>query len=251
MLIVLTNDDGYEAPGLHAAYEAARRLGEVRVVAPRSERSACSHTITLRRPIAVERLRHDHYGEMYAVDGTPADCVRLAFAELIGEEIDLVLSGVNRGANAGVDVYYSGTVAGAREAAILRIPAIAVSQAVREDVDIDWHRAREVTKELLPGLLEEQLPAAGFWNINMPSPIPETWQERVRRVPVAGHAMPMKFNRREHKEGSLLEFTYGASYWLREERGPSDYTTIRDGEIAVSAVPLMGRFGCPGDGPVE
>lgn len=243
MLIVLTNDDGYEAPGLHAAFEAARPLGTVRVVAPRSERSACSHTITLRQPIGVERMHHAHYGEMFAVDGTPADCVRLAYAELVGEDIDLVLSGINRGANAGVDVYYSGTVAGAREAAILRIPAIALSQAVRGDVDLDWELARKATEFLLPKLLGEPLPAAGFWSVNYPCPIPTDWQERIRRVPVAGHAMPMEFVRRELDNGRRMEFTYGASYWLRAERGPSDYTAIRDGLVAVSSVPLMGVFG--------
>jgi len=83
MNILLTNDDGYEAPGLHAAFDALCDLGSVHVVAPATERSACSHAITLDRPITVERLQHDHFGIVHAVDGTPADCVRLGVGELV------------------------------------------------------------------------------------------------------------------------------------------------------------------------
>jgi 5'-nucleotidase len=142
MTVVLTNDDGFEAPGLLAAFEALRGMDGVHVVAPRAERSACSHTITLKSPIGVERITHGGLGTVYAVDGTPADCIRLAFAALIEGPIDLVVSGINRGANAGVDTFYSGTIAGAREAAILGIPAIAVSQAVRRGVEADWRCRR-------------------------------------------------------------------------------------------------------------
>lgn len=240
--IVLTNDDGYEAPGLQAAFNALRDLGEVVVVAPQTERSACSHTITLRRPLIVERLAHDHYGETFIVEGTPADCVRLAYAELLGRGIDLVVSGVNNGANAGVDVFYSGTVAGAREGGILNIPSIAVSQALRRGVETNWHLVSELTRKLVGELLGETLNGPGFWNINFPAPIPSDVQNHVHRVPVASHPMPMIFQRSERENGRVLEFTYGASYWLREETAPTDYTVIRDGGIAISAVPLLGRF---------
>src|SRR3972149_10306423 len=106
-------------------------MGKVHVVVPKSERSACSHTIALRGPITVQRRTHPVYGLSYAVDGSPADCVRLAVGTLVGGPIDLCISGINHGANAGVDTFYSGTVAGAREAAILGIRAIALSQARR------------------------------------------------------------------------------------------------------------------------
>lgn len=242
MNILLTNDDGVEAPGLHAAYRALRELGNVHVVAPRSERSACSHMITLRRPVRVERLTHDRYSDVHAVDGTPADCVRVAYAELFGGRIDLVVSGINAGANAGVDVFYSGTVAGAREGAILRIPSVAISQAMRAGLDVDWSAASAVAASLIPTLAREALPGPGFWSINLPAPLPAKPMEQVHRVPVATHSMPMSFERSEIDGGRVLEFIYGASYWLREETGPSDYTTIRDGGIAISAVPLMGSF---------
>ena len=241
-IIVLTNDDGYFAPGISAAYHAVRDLGRVVVVAPRSERSACSHTITLRRPISVERFTHDEFGPMFIVEGTPADCVRLAYAELIEGDIGLVVSGINAGANSGVDVFYSGTIAGAREAAILRIPAIALSQSLRAGVELDWQATRKAARVVVDHLLQKKLPGPGFWSVNLPAPIPEDPQNHIHRVPVATHSMPMKFERAEHEGGRLMEFAYGASYWLREETAPSDYAVIRDGGIAISAIPLAAAF---------
>lgn len=242
MNIVLTNDDGYDARGIRSAYDALSSLGEVHVVAPKAERSACSHTITLRRPITVERIQHERFGVTFAVDGTPADCVRLAVAALVDRPIDLVVSGINQGANAGVDTFYSGTIAGAREAAILGIPAIALSQALRTDVEIDWDAARDAAAFIVKELASESLPGPGFWSVNLPAPIPRDPQDHVHRVPVAVHPMPMTFEKAEHDNGRVLEFDYGASYWLREVTGPSDYSVIRDGGIAVTAIPLYGRF---------
>lgn len=242
MNILLTNDDGYDALGLRAAFQAVKDLGSVHVVAPSRERSACSHTITLRGPIRVERRKHPLYGVSFAVDGTPADCVRLAFSALIERPIDLVVSGINHGANAGVDAFYSGTVAGAREATILGISAIALSQAVRAEVEVNWQATSEVSAALVRELAEERLPGPGFWSVNYPAPIPANPLTRVRRVPPADHPMPMTFDRSESADGETLEFGYGVSYWLREVSGPNDYAVIRDGDIAVTAVPLFGKF---------
>jgi len=240
--ILLTNDDGYDAPGLYAAYEALRDIGTVHVVAPKTERSACSHTITLRGPITVERLKHDKFGTIHTLEGTPADCVRLALATLIEKPIHLVVSGINAGANAGVDTFYSGTVAGAREAAILGLRAIAVSQAIRTGVATDWEAVTDITTFLIEELVSETLPAPGIWNINLPAPLPADARNRIHRVPVAAHPIPMTFNRAESDDGRTMEFGYGASYWLREVSVPSDYSVIRDGGIAVTAIPLFGRF---------
>lgn len=242
MEIVLTNDDGYRAPGLRAAYEAISKLGSVHVVAPKDERSACSHAITLRRPITVERISLEPYGSLFAVDGSPADCVRLATAALIEKPISLVISGINHGANAGVDTYYSGTVAAAREAAMLGLPAIAISQARRGDTEIDWKRTSEVVADLIPKLLDEKLPGPGFWSLNLPAPIPDDPENHIHYVPVATHPMPMTFNRKDENDGQSMQFEYGASYWLREVTGLSDYSVIRDGGIAITAIPLFGKF---------
>jgi len=240
--ILLTNDDGYGAPGLLAAFEALRDLGTMHIIAPKTERSACSHTITVGGPITVERVKHDQLGTIFTADGTPADCVRLAVAALIEKPIDLVVSGINAGANAGVDTFYSGTVAGAREGAILGLRAIAVSQAIRIGVTTDWSAARDATSFLVKELLTETLPGPGIWSINLPAPIPPDAKSRIHRVPVAAHPMPMTFDRTDNDDGRTMEFGYGASYWLRDVSGPSDYSVIRDGDIAVTAIPLFGRF---------
>jgi 5'-nucleotidase len=138
-------------------------------------------------------------------------------------------------------MYYSGTVAGAREAAILDIPAVAVSQSVRAEVETDWQAASAITGRLVRGLIAERLPAPGFWSINLPMPIPPDPEKHVHRVPPAMHPMPMIFNRAQRTDGRT-EYSYGASYWLRDVSGPSDYSVIRDGGIAVTGIPLFGAF---------
>ncbi len=240
MNILLTNDDGYDAPGLAAAFDAIKPLGRVHVVAPASQQSACSHAISLYGPIRVDRIEHERLGLVHAVAGTPADCVRLAVAELLDVPIDLVISGINQGANTGVDTFYSGTIAGAREGTILGIPAIAVSHAVRGEVRIDWKAASPVAEKLIRQLMDEPLPGQGFWSINFPAVL--TPDAPVQRVPVALETVPLDFERSLHPDSGVLQFHYGKSYWSRDVSEPSDFSVVRDGAIAVTAVPLFGRF---------
>lgn len=242
MNILLTNDDGCDAPGLLAAYHALQQLGKVHVVAPAVEHSGCSHTLTLRRRINVHPRKHHVFGMIHAVDGTPADCVRLAMGELLEGPIDLVVAGVNRGANAGVDHFYSGTVAAAREGAFLGMRSMAISQAVRGDTRTDWEACSQCVARLVPVLLEDKLPAPGFWSVNLPSPVPADPNGQVRRVPIAVTGMPMNFERHEREGGELLEFTYGANYWDRPVQEATDFSTVREGKIAVSVVPLFLPF---------
>ena len=242
MNILLTNDDGYDAAGLQAAWRALAAIGDVCVVVPKSERSACSHSIALRGPITVERRNHPVFGMSFAVDGSPADCVRLAVAALVEKPVDLVVSGINHGANAGVDMFYSGTIAGAREAAVLGLPAVALSQSLRAGLEPDWNAAAEISRVVMQQILKDSLPEAGFWSVNFPAPIPPDAEKHIQRVPTASHPMPMDFQRNDSDDGRVMEFGYGASYWLREVSGPSDYSVIRDGGIAVTAIPLFGKF---------
>ncbi|HSG48650.1 MAG TPA: 5'/3'-nucleotidase SurE, partial [Longimicrobiales bacterium] len=123
MRILCTNDDGYLATGLNVLASAARRLGEVSIVAPDREQSATSHSLTLHHPLRARRARDG----ALVVDGTPTDCIILAVGELLEQRPDIVLSGVNHGPNMGEDVLYSGTVAAAMEATVLGIPAVAIS----------------------------------------------------------------------------------------------------------------------------
>lgn len=242
MNILLTNDDGVHAPGLRAAHEALRELGTIHVVAPNRERSACGHAITLRGKVRVERIDHELFGRAFSVDGLPADCVRLAVAHLVKPPIDLVVSGINEGANAGVDTYYSGTIAGAREGALMGFRSIALSQALHRGVAVDWPAAQRFAALLVRRLIGESLPGAGFWSVNFPAPIPDDGERRVFHVPVATAPIPLDFEHVQHDGDRFYEFGYERSYWSREVNGASDYTTIRDGNIAVTAIPLFGKF---------
>lgn len=161
--ILVTNDDGYSAQGIGALMGALDGLGELWMVAPDGEQSAVSHALTLDRPLRVRRL-----GERrFAVNGTPTDCVTLGISNLLADRPpDLVVSGINRGGNMGVDVHYSGTVSAAFEGVILGYPAIAVSQVVGEGMS--WDASAALARELAAWVLEHGLPESTLLNANVP-----------------------------------------------------------------------------------
>ncbi|MBL8672554.1 MAG: 5'/3'-nucleotidase SurE [Alphaproteobacteria bacterium] len=177
--ILVTNDDGYQAPGLEILEEIASQLSDdVWLVAPEVEQSGAGHSLTLRRPLRVRQRGPRHF----SVDGTPTDCVLLAVSKILGDRRpDLVLSGVNRGGNMGEDVTYSGTVAAAMEATFLGVPAIALSQEYDASDRIDWGAAADFA----PGIIRRL--AAGPWHrdllysINFP-PCPAEKVKGVRAV---------------------------------------------------------------------
>ncbi|MGH8370050.1 MAG: 5'/3'-nucleotidase SurE, partial [Gammaproteobacteria bacterium] len=162
MKILLSNDDGCHAPGLRCLADALRDIATVTIVAPDRNRSGTSHALTLDRPI---RVRHAEPG-VVCVDGTPTDCVHLAITGLLDEEPDMVISGINAGANLGDDVLYSGTVAAAIEGRFLGYPAIAVSLA--SDMPEHYATAARITRELVQRLLSHPLPADTILNVNVP-----------------------------------------------------------------------------------
>jgi len=161
-LLLVTNDDGYQAPGLQALRQTLAVIGEVFVVAPLREASACGQSLTITRRVEAQEIEP----RVFAVDGTPADCVSLAVVRLLGRRPDLVLSGINRGANLGEDVFYSGTVGGAREASFYGLPAVALSLATRGNDD--YEAAAEFAARLARLILEEGLPTRTMLNVNMP-----------------------------------------------------------------------------------
>lgn len=163
--ILVTNDDGYDAPGLHALIEAMERLGDVIVAAPDREQSGTAHALTLDRPLRVIEVKPGHH----RIDGTPTDCVHLAIHGLTGGKLpDLVASGINRGLNVGDDLTYSGTVAGALEGALLHIPAIAVSAALDEHGNASYETAAQVAAELGAEVLRRGLAPGLLLNLNVP-----------------------------------------------------------------------------------
>lgn len=162
MNILLSNDDGFRAPGLAALRAALAGLGPVTVVAPDRNRSGASNSLTLDRPLHV---RQESEG-VFSVDGTPTDCVHLAITGLLEQEPDMVVAGVNAGANLGDDVLYSGTVAAATEGRFLGLPAMAVSLAGSGDTHFD--AAARVARDLLERLRRDPLPADTILNVNVP-----------------------------------------------------------------------------------
>ena len=166
MKILLTNDDGIEAAGLYAIYDVIKNLGEVHVVAPLRVQSATSHAITLHRPMVVTPYACDKFNG-FAVDGRPADCVKLALAELVGP-IDLVISGINHGANVGINVHYSGTVGAAREAAFQGIPAIALSLHLGDKTQDHYARAAVHARTAIDAALKVGIDKGVLMNINVP-----------------------------------------------------------------------------------
>jgi 5'-nucleotidase len=163
--ILVTNDDGINAPGLKVLVQVAKSLSkDVWVVAPEIEQSGAAHSLTLRRPLQVRKLAP----RRFAVDGTPTDCVLVAVNKLIPERRpDLVLSGVNRGANLGEDVTYSGTIAAAMEATLLNVPAIALSQ-LRDGLTVHWQTAIDHAPKVIRKLVSVAWPDGVLMNVNFP-----------------------------------------------------------------------------------
>jgi len=162
MRILLSNDDGYFAPGLTALAEAVRQIAHIDVVAPERDRSGASNSLTLSRPLRMQRAASG----FYYVDGTPTDCVHLAITGLLAQEPDMVIAGINHGANLGDDVIYSGTVAAAMEGRFLGLPAIAVSLVGREGRHFET--AARVALRLLEKLKSHPLPTDTILNVNVP-----------------------------------------------------------------------------------
>jgi len=167
MLILLTNDDGIYAPGLAAFEREMRLLGEVCVVAPATEQSGVGHSITYLTPLIVKDVFHgdDHWG--WAVEGSPADCVKIGITELCPQTPDLIVSGINGGHNAGINVLYSGTVAAAIEGAFYGITSVAVSLQFAQNARFD--KAARLARAIIEKILEQKGPEAQLYNMNIPT----------------------------------------------------------------------------------
>lgn len=166
MNILLTNDDGIYAPGLWALHRRMSGVHTVTVAAPDRERSAVGHGITLHEPLRASRIRVHGEGKGYAINGTPADCIKLSVLELLKTRPDMVISGINPGANVGVNAHYSGTVAAAREAALLGITAVAVS--INSHQPDHFEEAASFIVKLADVVITKGLPGGVFLNVNIP-----------------------------------------------------------------------------------
>lgn len=231
MRILITNDDGYLANGLHVLTRAAAPLGEIHVVAPDREQSATSHSLTMHHPL---RVRQTENG-VQVVDGTPTDCVVLAVGELLAERPDMVLSGVNHGANLGDDVLYSGTVAAAMEATILGIPAVSISYTGKDVERVSaWE---EIVHTLLAQLaLRRDFPKDTLLNVNLPPIRPE--QVKGIRVTRLGRRAYMDSLTRARDPSGREYFWIGGGesrWWGTED---SDFRAIHSDCISVTPLHL-------------
>src|SRR5436853_2380965 len=167
MRILLTNDDGIYAPGLRALRKELQKLGDVTVVAPATEQSATGHSITLLVPLMIQEVRDADGSPLgWAVEGKPADCVKLAVQELLPWKPDLIVSGMNAGSNAGINVLYSGTVAAAVEGAFYHHTSIAVSLQYTKAQPLDFGRAAELARRVIEQMLAHPLKPGALININ-------------------------------------------------------------------------------------
>ena len=229
--ILITNDDGIEAPGIVALAAAMRRFAETVVVAPAVAMSGCSHRVTTDRPLRIE----ERSPGWYAVDGTPADCVRLGISAL-APTADWIVSGINDGANLGVDLQMSGTVAATREAVWHGRRAVAFSHYRGPDSSVHWERAAHAA-EMLFELAVQQLPAEpAFWNVNFPDPLTMDPLPPVTICSVDASPLPLAF---QESEGCLR---YVGDYHGRPRQNGTDVDVCLGGGISVSCIGANGEI---------
>jgi 5'-nucleotidase len=239
MKILLSNDDGYQAPGLLALADALAGLGEIRVVAPDQDRSGASNSLTLVTPLRARTMENG----FIRVDGTPTDCVHLAITGLLREEPDLVVSGINAGPNMGDDVLYSGTVAAATEGRFLGLPAIAISMNSHEPEHFD--SGARVASELVQRLAAMPISESVILNVNVPD-LPYAALRGFRSTRL-GH---------RHKAEPVVKSTDPRGktiYWVgpagaEQDAGPgTDFHAVREGYVSVTPLQVdLTRHGALG-----
>jgi 5'-nucleotidase len=236
MRILLTNDDGIFAPGILAAYRELSKLGDVTVVAPENVQSATGHGITLKAPLLTTEVSVADTFTGTAVDGRPADCVKLAVSQLLREAPDLVVSGINSGANVGINVIYSGTVAAAIEAAFLGLPAVALSLYLRNDVPTDYVTAAVLSRQLIEQMLEAGLGKGQVASVNLPALRPGEKPKGVRVCRQCTRPWADEYERRLDPRGRAY-FWNTSVFTLGSTDDDTDVAFLRDGHITVT--PLM------------
>jgi 5'-nucleotidase len=229
MQILLTNDDGIFAPGLAAIYKELVKIGDVTVVAPAGARSGTSHSVTFYEPLVCNKVDINGQFTGYSVQGSPADCVKIACMQLCKEPIDLVISGINSGANAGINIYYSGTVAAAMEGAFLKVPAVATSLVV--DEKMDFEKAAEYCTKIIKKLLP--LESGYVVNINIPQ-LSKGKPKGIRVVPQSTGGFHEHYITQKNEQGQTV-FQLAAGLH-RDEQDPTDTTSLADGFITITAL---------------
>jgi len=229
MQILLTNDDGIFAPGLAAIYKELVKMGDVTVAAPAGSRSGASHSVTFSRPLVCNKVDINSQFTGFSIQGSPADCVKLAAMQLHKDPFDLLVAGINNGANAGINVYYSGTVAAAMEGTFLKIPAVAMSLASEENMDFQTaaYYCAKILKELMP------VRKNGVININIPL-LSKGRPKGIQIVPQSSKGFDEYYIRQKNEQGQTVFQLTGREH-LAEE-APADTRSLEEGFIAITVL---------------
>ena len=230
MRILLSNDDGYQAKGLRTLAEGLVDLAKVTIVAPDRNRSGASNSLTLDAPLRVEQVESD----IYSVNGTPTDCVHVAITGLLDEEPDMMISGINHGANLGDDVLYSGTVAAAMEGRFLGLPALAVSLVEKDGHNFET--AVSVTRSLIERMIDDPLPRDTILNIN----VPDRPHEQLNGIEIT------RLGSRHKSEPVIraLDPKNRPIYWIGpagpgQDAGPgTDFHAIANDRVSISPIKI-------------
>ena len=234
LLFFLTNDDGIYSEGLKAMWKFLKKMGEVCVVVPETERSATGHSINLSSPLRVRYIKLNENFSAYITDGTPADCVKIGIKSIMERKPDFVISGINLGPNLGMDILYSGTVSAAAEGAILGIPSIAVS--IADFKNFNFELAGRITITVLKAIIKEKLPPDTLFNINIPNLSPEkikgfklTYQSKAR--------FEEWYEKRIDPRGIPYYWLKGNFKEVEGEKG-SDVEAVKEGYVSITPIYL-------------
>ena len=230
--ILITNDDGIFSPGIYALWEAMQEIGETNVIAPYTEQSSVSHAITLSDPLRVKGIKRSGGFKGLAISGTPADCAKIAIRSLMDEKPDVLISGINRGANLGNNIIYSGTVSAATEGTILGIPSIAISlNSFHHD---KFCGAKEIAIKVVHYIMNNTLPIGTLLNVNVPYCLPE--EIKGIRVTRQGHQyFQDEFEQRKDPHGRNY-------YWMKgkivddDQEFYYDSKAVRDGYVSITPI---------------
>lgn len=235
--ILITNDDGIFAPGVEALADVLSHFGEVIIICPDTERSAFSHTITLRQPLKLKKIDFASNVEAYSVNGSPADCVKLGMEVLLDKKPDIVFSGINIGPNVGRDVYYSGTIAAAQEAMLYQVPAVSVSLETFNNQKVKFDIVKQLFYESLELILQHKIPKNLMLNVNLPY-IAKDLCKGVKVVPMDMSISRYNFVGLNDPQGQVY-------YWLRDNYQElseltegTDYQLLKEGYITISPIEL-------------
>ncbi len=232
-LILVTNDDGYTAPGIAALIEAVEGLGEIVVVAPESGASGMSHAVTIKTPLRSELVSHNQI-PAYKVNGTPVDCIKLAHDQILDRKPDYIVSGINHGSNSSVSVVYSGTMGAAIEGAIHNIPSIGFSLCSHA-YDADFSLATKYAREVFQNIIENGLPDHTCLNVNFPN-ISEAAFKGMKVCRQANGAWKEEFEKRKDPHGGTYYWLTG--YFTDNENGCTDTDEWALANNYASIVPI-------------